>query len=117
MQLGERLSFPGALGVELDKEPTMGNQFLLGLFRRWQIVVLAVFFRHPPHLLTLIPQGGSLPLIPACEPGMIIPQDEFLWRTGRVTDRDCQQRGTEPSAQAKVRMIFILSVLSWRHHR
>lgn len=94
MEPGERLSFPDSLGVELDEELTMGNQSLLGLFRRRQVVGFGIFFRHPAHLLCLIPKSDAFPLIPLCETGMIVLQDEILWRAGRAADRDCQQRGS-----------------------
>lgn len=101
MELGKRLSFPGRLTVELDEELAVGNQLLLGVFRRWHVVGLGVFFRHPAHLGYLISQGGGLPLIPMRESGVIVPQDEIVRRTGRAADRYCQQRGTNPSARPK----------------
>ena len=101
MQVGQSLGFPRCLGVKVDEELTMGDQLLLGVFRRRGVGGLGVFFHHPMHLVCLIPQLGGLLLIPPSELGMIVPQDETLWRTRRTAERCCQQRGTETSAQPK----------------
>lgn len=99
MQFSQSLGFPRCLGVKLDEELTMGDQLLLGVFRRRGVGGLGVFFDHPVHLGCLIPQLRSLLLIPPSEPGMIVSQDEILWRSRRAADGGCQHHSAEPSAQ------------------